>query len=189
MRILAQTRETLHPPARRRGLVPLLGLAAVLSAPAGAEAAEGQIECLVTENGAATNGTVVLEQTGRESVRGGCGKPLKVSEGRWRATVRPAGVLDNPSLEIDVTVKAGVSTPIRADFPTGVLEVRIVSSRGSMASVTVNRGSTRIGTLGAGVPARLSAGDYEIVILSSGEERRYALELGAGQKRVIRAEF
>jgi hypothetical protein len=55
--------------------------------------------------------------------------------------------------------------------------------------VTVNRGSTRIGTLGSGVAARLSTGTYEVIVRLGGEEQRYSVDLRPGQRRLVRAQF
>jgi hypothetical protein len=100
------------------------------------------------------------------------------------------GALDNPSKSIDVEVKSGKTTPIAVDFQTGVIEVRIeTKGQRGIAMVTVSRGSKRVGTLGSGVAARLSAGSYEIAVRLGGEERRYSVDLQPGQHRVIRAQF
>jgi hypothetical protein len=100
------------------------------------------------------------------------------------------GTLDNPSKTTEVEVVAGKTAPVTIDFQTGVLEVRIEAKgqRGT-GMVTVNRGSDRIGTLGSGVAARLSAGSYEVVVRLGGQERRYTVDLRPGQRRLVRAQF
>jgi hypothetical protein len=100
------------------------------------------------------------------------------------------GTLDNPAKSLSVEVSAAKATPVSVDFQTGVLEVRIETKgqRGT-GMVTVNRGSTRIGTLGSGVAAHLSAGTYEVVVRLGGEERRYSVDLRPGQRRLVRAQF
>jgi len=104
--------------------------------------------------------------------------------------VRLDGTLDNPSKSVRVEVSPGKATPVSVDFQTGVLEVRI-ETKGQRGTgiVTVNRGSQRIGTLGSGVAARLSAGSYEVVVRLGGEERRYSVDLRPGQRRLVRAQF
>ena len=104
--------------------------------------------------------------------------------------MRLDGTLDNPSKSVDVTVNADKTSPVSVDFQTGVLEVRI-ETKGQRGTgiVTVNRGSKRIGTLGSGVAAHLSVGRYEVVVRLGGEERRYAVDLRAGQRRLVRAQF
>jgi hypothetical protein len=155
-----------------------------------ADAQAGEVRCSVTTNAAPASGTIVVEREGREVAGGSCGTDISVPAGKWRATVRLDGALDNPSKRVDVNVTAGKATRVRVDFKTGVLEVRIEAKGGSgTGMVTINRGSKRIGTLGAGVAAQLSAGNYEVVVRYGGEERRYAVDLRPGQRRLVRARF
>jgi hypothetical protein len=104
--------------------------------------------------------------------------------------VRLDGTLDNPSKSVDVEVAPGKTAPVTVDFQTGVLEVRI-EAKGQRGTgiVTVNRKGERIGTLGSGVGARLSAGSYEVVVRLGGQEQRYSVDLRAGQRRLVRAQF
>ncbi len=104
--------------------------------------------------------------------------------------MRLDGTLDNPSKSFGIEVSAGKTSPVSAGFETGVLEVRI-ETKGQRGTgiVTVNRGRKRIGTLGSGVAARLSAGSYEVVVRLGGEERRYTVDLRPGQRRLVRAQF
>lgn len=145
---------------------------------------------MVTENGAPARGTVVVEQSGQEVGGGSCGAAISVPAGKCKVTVRLDGALDNPSKSIEVQAKAGKTSPVSVDFQTGVLEVRIEAKgpRGT-GIVIVNRGSRRIGTLGSGVAARLSTGKYQVVVRLGGEERRYDVDLHAGQRRLLRAQF
>ena len=173
-----------------RAIGPILAATALWLAPTGTAAQTGQIRCSVTTNGAPASGTIVIERDGRERAGGSCGTAISVPAGKWRATVRLDGALDNPSKKIDVTVKAGKATPVQVDFKTGVLEVRIeAKGRSGTGMVTVNRGSKRIGTLGAGVAAVLSTGNYEVVVRYGGQERRYTIDLRPGQRRLVRAQF
>jgi len=104
--------------------------------------------------------------------------------------VRLDGTLDNPSQIVDVDVTPGQTAPVSVDFKTGVLEVRIESkAQSGTGLVTVNRGTERIGTLGSGVTARLSAGKYQVVVRLGGQERRYDVDLRPGQRRLVRAQF
>lgn len=188
--MLIQTARRCQGTAKAIALGPMVAAATLVWAPMPADAQTGEIRCSITTNGAPANGTIVVEREGREEAGGSCGSTISVPAGKWRATVRLDGTLDNPSKRVDVTVKAGKATPIRVNFKTGVLTVRIEAKGGSGTGVvTVNRGSTRIGTLGAGVAAQLSAGSYEIVVRYGGKERRYSLELRPGQSRLLRAEF
>ena len=172
-------------------IVPALVAAVALFCGAGGAAAQtGKIRCSVTENGTSAHGTIVVEQKGREVGAGSCGAVLSVPAGKCKVTVRLDGTLDNPSKTTEVEVVAGKTAPVTIDFQTGVLEVRIEAKgqRGT-GMVTVNRGSDRIGTLGSGVAARLSAGSYEVVVRLGGQERRYTVDLRPGQRRLVRAQF
>ena len=85
---------------------------------------------------------------------------------------------------------AGKATPVAVDFKTAVLEVQ-VKARGQRGTslVAVERDGRRIGTLGVEVPARLSAGEYEVVVRMGGQEQRHKVELRPGQRRLVRAQF
>ena len=162
----------------------------LLSSAAVAMAQTGQIECKVTDNGSPGRGTIVVEQGGRKVAAGSCSRPVSVAPGAYDATVRLDGVVDTPAKTVRVEVLEGKTAPVVVGFETASVEVRIEAKgqRGT-AMITVNRGGKRIGTLGAGVPARLSAGSYEIQVRLGGQERRYAVDLRPGQRRVVRAQF
>lgn len=178
-----------------RGLIeswvpPSLAAGMLLSSAAVAMAQTGQIACTITDNGSPGRGTIVVEQDGRKVAAGSCSAPLSVPPGKYDATVRLEGVIDNPAKTVRVTVIEGKAAPVVVGFETASVEVRIEAKgqRGT-AMVAVNRGGKRIGTLGAGVAARLSAGSYEIVVRLGGQERRYAVDLRPGQRRLVRAQF
>ena len=156
--------------------------------PAGAQA--GEIVCRVTENGTPARGTATIEQNGKKVGGGACGAAISVPAGKSTVTVRLDGVLDNPSRKVDVEVTSGNRTPVTVDFATAVLEVQIrTKSAAGTGIVTVNQGGKRIGTLGSGVAARLSAGSYEVIVRLGGNEQRYAVDLRPGQRRLVRAQF
>jgi len=190
VRILTQTARHTSDALTARMVGPIVAAAALWSAPVWAAAQTGEIRCSVTTNGAPASGTIVVERDGRDAAGGSCGTTISVPAGKWTATVRLDGALDNPSKKVEVTVTTGKATPVRVDFQTGVLEVRIEAKGASgTGMVTVNRGSKRIGTLGAGVAAQLSAGIYEVVVRYGGQERRYTVDLRPGQRRLVRAQF
>jgi hypothetical protein len=163
---------------------------ALLDPTGAAEAQTGEIHCRITENGIPAHGTIAIERDGRKIGGGPCSQAVSVPEGKCMATVRLDGPLDNPSKSIEVRVVAGKAAPVTVDFQTGVLEVRIeAKGQGGTGMVTLNRGSKRIGTLASGVATRLSAGSYEVVVRLGGQERRYPIDLRAGQRRVVRAQF
>ena len=155
-----------------------------------AVAQEGQIQCAATENGTPSNGTVAVEQGGRTVASGSCRRPLSVPVGKSKVTVRLDGALDNPARTVEVEVTAGQTMQVTVDFKTAVLEVRIeAKSQQGTGLVAVEKDGKRIGTLGSGVAARLSAGAYEVVVRLGGKEQRYPVDLRPGQRRVVRAQF
>ena len=190
MRILIQTGGESGLRALRTSMPCLLIAAQLFFAAGGAQAQSGEIRCSVTENAAPARGTVSVTQNGKEVGAGSCGATLSVPAGKCKVTVRLDGTVDNPSQVVDVEVRPGQTAPVTVDFKTGVLEVRIESkAQSGTGLVTVNRGTERIGTLGSGVAARLSAGTYQVVVRLGDQERRYEVELRPGQRRLVRAQF
>ena len=57
----------------------------------------GQIVCTITDNGSPGRGTIVVEENGRKVAAGSCSGPLSVPAGKYEATVRLEGVVDNPA--------------------------------------------------------------------------------------------
>ncbi|MFZ1864483.1 MAG: hypothetical protein WAU39_09700 [Polyangiales bacterium] len=190
MRILVQTGDQPCPAAGRAWAGWLIASIALSWSAGEASAQAGQIRCGVTENGNPARGTIVVEQNGREAAADSCSGTLSVPPGRYQVTVRVDGVLDNPAKTVRVEVKEGKTVPVTVDFRTGVIEVRIETheQRGT-GIVTVNQLGKRIGTLGLGVGTHLSAGRYEIIVRLGHDERRYAVDLKAGQRRLVRARF
>ena len=193
MRILIQTGRlpcSAYSACSRATLPSLLVAMAWFSTAGAAEAQTGEIRCAVTDNGAPAHGTIAVEQNGRKVGAGSCGAILSVPPGKCTVTVRLDGTLDNPAKTVSVEVVAGKTVPVAVNFQTGVLEVRIeAKGQSGTGIVTVNRGGKRIGTVGSGVGARLSAGSYEVVVRLGGQERRYSVDLRPGQRRVVRAQF
>ena len=155
-----------------------------------ATAQESQIQCAVTENGTPSNGTAVVEQSGKKVASGSCRRPLPVPAGKSKVTIRLDGALDNPARTVEVDVVAGKTAPVTVDFKTAVLEVR-VDAKGQRGTglVAVEKDGKRIGTLGSGVAARLSAGPYVVIVRLGGKEQRHSVDLRPGQRRVVRAQF
>ena len=164
--------------------------AAVCTVASGADAQQGQIACVISENGSPASGSFVVEQNGRQVASGSCGRPLSAPPGPSKVTVRLEGALDNPAQTVDVTVTADKTTPARVDFKTATLEVRIdAKGKRGTGMVSVEKSGRRIGTMVQGVPATLSAGSYEVVVRLDGKEHRTAVELRPGQRRLVRAQF
>ena len=132
----------------------------------------------------------MIQQNGKEVAHGSCGTSLRARPGRYRAIVRLDGPIDQPLKTVAVSVRANRVAPVEVDFRTGTLEVRILAKgRSGTGMVTVKQGRKRIGTLGAGVAADLSEGKYEVVVTYEGQTRTFPIELRAGQRRLVRAQF
>ena len=131
-----------------------------------------------------------MEQAGKKVASGACGRSITVPAGSCKVTVILDAALDNPSRTVEVRVEPEKTTPVTVDFKTAVLEVQI-KTRGARGTslVAVERDGRRIGTIGVDVPARLSAGNYEVVVRLSGQEQRHKVELRPGQRRLVRAQF
>ena len=165
-------------------------LAGVLGSSSAVEAQEGQIRCAITENGSPGRGTVLIEKDGKKVASGSCARAFAVSPGTHRVTLRLDGALDNPARTVEVEVTEGKTASATADFQTATLEVR-VEAKGQRGTslVAVEQNGRRLGTLGSGVSAKLSAGTYEVVVRLGGQEKRYAVDLRPGQRRLVRAQF
>ena len=78
----------------------------------------------------------------------------------------------------------------RASFATSILEVVFTASGQSAQGTAILRRDGRdIGTLGSGVPVRVSAGSYQLVARYRTQERSFAVALTPGQRRSLRAAF
>jgi hypothetical protein len=115
---------------------------------------------------------------------------LTVPAGLCKVTIRLDKALDSPAKSVKVNVAAGKTEQVSVDFETAILEVRIETKGASgTALVAVEKGGKRIGTLGSGVPAKLSAGTYHVIVRWGGQEKRYEVDLRPGQRRLVRAQF
>ena len=190
MRILTQTGELLRAAAPGAVAALILGTSLLGGLPSVARAEGGQIACVVTENGVPGRGSAVVEKDGKKIASGSCRRPLAVSAGTYRVTVHLDGALDNPSQSRTTSVAEGKVSTEAFDFETGTLEVRIeAKGKQGTGMVAVEKDGRRIGTLGSGVAARLSAGAYRVVIRLGGQEQRHEIDLRPGQRRLLRAQF
>lgn len=164
----------------------------MLGAPAGLAAEDrGTVTCQIKENGKAASGTVVVLSGSDEVARGACGKALAVAAGSYTAMLNLDGALDGPQQRQPVTVSAGKSVALAADFATGILEVKILRQGRSAAGMAVIRkDGKQIGTLGSGVAAHISAGSYEVVARYRSDEKRFEkVVVDAGGRVVLDASF
>jgi hypothetical protein len=163
----------------------------VLTATPSVHAQQGRIVCRITENGGAATGTAIVRQNGREVATGSCSTPIAVPAGAYDVTLRLDGALDRPEQTRRVTVAGGQAANATADFSTAILEVRITANgRRAAGMAIITRNGQRIGTLGSGVPAHISAGTYDVVVRYRTTERRFdAVSLARGQRRALSADF
>ncbi len=154
-------------------------------------AAHGRLSCRILENGAPASGTLVVRQGDTQVATGSCGAPLTLPAGQYTAVLRLDGALDQPEQQRPVTVRGNQSAQVQADFPTGILEV-MISANGRRAAglATIMQGGRRVGTLGSGVPAHLSADTYTVLVRYRTTEKRFTgISLSRGQRRAIEASF
>src|SRR5687768_6400364 len=148
--------------------------------------------CRVQENGAAASGTVSIRQDGREIGAGACnGDVVAAPAGSYEAVIRLDGALDRPEQTRPVTVRAGQGATVTADFATAILEMRIMAQGRRAAGMAVLfRNGQRVGQIGSGVSAHVSAGTYDVVAQYRSQEQRFdAVALVPGQRRSLSAEF
>jgi hypothetical protein len=172
--------------------VAVLGLALALARamPAGA-AGNGKVLCEVLENGKPASGTLTVLEGDSEIASGSCGKPFDVPAGTYTAALSLDGALDGPEQKKPLSVSAGQSTKIDADFATGLLEMRIRSQGKDAAGMAVIRKDNKqIGTLGSGVAAHLSVGSYQVVARYRSQEKRFdTVEIKKGERTPLEAAF
>ena len=151
----------------------------------------GSVTCEILENGQAASGTIALLSGETEVARGSCGRPLSAPAGEYTAVLGLDGALDGPEQRKSVSVQAGKSAKLTADFPTGLLEVRIRSQgRDTAGMAVIRRDGRQIGTLGSGVAAHLSAGTYQVVARYRTQQKPFdTVQIKAGERTVLDASF
>lgn len=176
---------------RKIAIATVLGALTAVAPGVQAQRGSGRVLCEITENGGSASGTVTLRSGGRTVGSGPCGEALSVPAGSYEAVVQLDGALDRPEQRRRVTVAAGATERVTADFSTAILEVRITAGgRRAAGMAIITRNGQRIGTLGSGVSGHLSAGTYDVVIRYRTEERRFdGVTLARGQRRALSAAF
>lgn len=173
-------------------IIALLALPLCWAATAPTQAAEaGVVRCAITENGAPATGTITLTQGDKRIASGACRTGLKAAPGKYTAVTRLDRALDHPTRSEPIVVAADRPVEIKANFKTATLQLQIqTKGRGGAAIVTVLRDGKKIGTLGVGVTAPISEGDYQVIVQYGGQEQRFdKVQLRAGQHRILRARF
>ncbi len=153
--------------------------------------ASGRVVCRVTENGEHASGTMVVQGNGQPVATGPCDVATSVPAGEYEVRVQLDGALDQPTQTKTVSVRKGASEAVSVNFQTALLEVTIESGgKRAAGTVTVLRGTERVGSIGGGVTAHLTAGTYTLVAKYRSEERTLeAVTLTAGSKRTVTASF
>jgi hypothetical protein len=156
-----------------------------------ADTANGKVSCEILENAEAASGEMVIVKDAAEIARGTCGKELNVPIGEYEVVLRLDGTLDSPESRQPLAVKKNSTHKLKADFETGVLEVRIASQGKRAAGMAIiKRGGQQIGTLGSGVPAHLSVGAYEVVARYRTQEKAWSdVKIVKGERATLDATF
>jgi hypothetical protein len=164
----------------------LLGFIAPVHAEAG-----GRVSCEITENGGTGSGVVSIQRDGHEIATGACGHEFSVPEGDYIAALRLDGALDGPEQKQPLSIRSGLLSKLKADFATGVLEVRVTNQgRRAAGLAIIKRNGQQLGTLGTGVGAHLSAGTYRILVRYRTHEKDLGdVNLAAGQRVALDATF
>jgi len=167
-----------------------LGSALLLALPAFA-GDDGKVECAIKENGETASGTLRILQGETEVASGLCGKALSVHAGSYSAVLSLDGALDGPEQSKPLSVEAGKSVSLAADFATGLLEVRIRNQGKDTAGMAIIRkDGKQVGTLGSGVAAHLSVGTYEVVARYRTQQKVFAqVAIERGKRAVLDASF
>lgn len=152
---------------------------------------DGKVVCEVKENGKPATGTISLRKGETEIASGPCGKPLSAAAGQYTAVLGLDGALDGPEQQKPVTVAAGQSASVSADFATGTLEVRIRSQgRDTAGMAIIRKDGKQVGTLGSGVAAHLSAGSYQVVARYRTQQKVFeTVAIEQGKPTVLEAAF
>lgn len=154
----------------------------------------GHITCVVSENGHAASGTLILTSPNDPEhplASGTCGTPLSVPAGSYIAVVQLDGALDQPKHRETIEVEPQKTRRITASFATGNLTIQAEGNgRRAAAQVSLLRGEVEVGRTASGVPARVSAGEYTIVVRWRGREiTREHVRVAPASDAVVVVEF
>ena len=155
-------------------------------------AADAPVQCEILENGGSASGTMlILDGAGKEVAEGTCGKPLSLPAGSYTAVLRLDGAIDGPEQRMPLTVGKDAPKPLKADFATGTVEVKVTSeSKAAAGMAIIRKDGKQIGTLGSGVPAHLSAGTYDIEVRHRASTKTLsAVVIAKGDKKALEVSF
>jgi hypothetical protein len=126
--------------------------------------------------------------------RGTTGAPIVVPAGVYLATVRLEGTADFAEQTQRVDVGPGHVRAVSSQFPTGILEVRVRSDREPVfATVFLVRDGQEVGTMGSAVPWKVSAGTYDLRVVTAGDRGQNRLvqdvSLEPGQRLAVNVDL
>jgi hypothetical protein len=154
-------------------------------------AADTAVQCEILENGEAASGTMLVLDGTKEVAEGTCGKPLSLPAGTYTAVLRLDGAIDGPEQRMPLVVGKDAPKPLKADFATGTVEVKVTSeSKAAAGMAIIRKDGKQIGTLGSGVPAHLSAGTYDIEVRHRAASKTLsAVVIAKGDKKSLEVSF
>lgn len=151
-----------------------------------------ELECIAFENGAYAPAHARITDRGNVVWEGPCGaEPAALGEGTYEVAITLDGALDRPTKTRTVSLTEGQDVTIEASFETSILEVRIQHDRERAAGIVrVLRDGQLVGTLGSYIPARLSSGEYSLVVSYRTESQTIdPFVLVPGQRRAFTVSF
>ena len=175
----------------RRSPISIILLSLLWVLASGAEGGSGRVNCEILENGEAGSGTLEILDGDKQVFSGSCGQDIAIAPGSYTAVLALDGALDGPQSTQSLVVEAGKPASVRADFPTGILEVRIQSKgRPAAGMAIIRRDGRQIGTLGSGVAAHVSAGTYQVEARHRKQKKPFDnVKIRKGERVVLNAAF
>ena len=161
-------------------------------------AGDGQLRCMLQENGAPAAGQVTLLQNGTPVAEGACGTLLTAPAGTYTAEMTLTGAVDQPTVRRTVTVREGTTVSATASFSTAILEVRLEKNGERIpGKAEIRDASGRlVATIGSHVVARISTGTYRVTATvtpgyrhANGSRTFDGVRLVQGQRRALTARF
>ncbi|MCB9593410.1 MAG: hypothetical protein H6719_11820 [Sandaracinaceae bacterium] len=154
--------------------------------PAPAPAAPGRVACDVTENGAGAPAFVEVRDQGRVIASGRCGSVIEVPGGSYYATITLESVLDRPQRTVPLEVPSNGTGVARVDFPVSIVEVRFTAGgQPAFGQAVLVIDGREVGSIGNGVPARISSGPVTVIARYRAQTQTFALDLRPQQRRML----
>ena len=140
----------------------------------------GTLRCAVDENGVSAPASIEVRQGTRVVASASCANAITLPAGSYTAIVTLETAIDRPTRTLSVSVPGDAEAIARASFATAILEVRFTAGGNSTSGIAIVRqGGRDIGTLGSGVPVRISAGTYDLTLRYRSTDRVMSVALSA----------